>query len=405
MIDDPVTGRRPVTPSDLGGGAFAQASFSALISGGTATLPFTTNAVYARYSITGALTIARGSSAIPGTQATVTLVANGTNTPTFSGFTELSGSSGWVNTSGIRNLITFFYDGTTYWYSIQQDLALSPIDVTAPTLSTAIISGAAPTQIVLTYNESLLTTGDGVPDTSDYTISASGGAVTVSSIGVSGSAVTLTCSRSFTQGETVTISYTPGSTGRVQDASANIAASLTSQAVTLNFEGFLRFGTLTTYVESGNGTTGYTYTTGSTGTGLATVSLPPSTDGWVSMDMEAAGNREQILGFKLANSANAYNGADPYITLCYVSGGDQLTRGTDGGGITTFLAFGAAAGKRVRLRRVGSTGDILLETTIDSGSNWTTQYTWTAKSTARLYVNINALGAGNVAKPRSSGLA
>ncbi len=102
-------------------------------------------------------------------------------------------------------------------------------DVTAPTLSSAVINSAG-TSLTLTYNEALDT--GSTPATGAYTV---GGPFTtdVTAVLVTGSTVVLTLSPAVSDGATMTVSYTPGGSP-VQDVAGNDAASLTSQAVTNN---------------------------------------------------------------------------------------------------------------------------------------------------------------------------
>lgn len=53
-------------------------------------------------------------------RTTYRLIANGTNVPTFTGFTESSESIGYYNSNGILNIIVFEWDGVTAWYRISQ---------------------------------------------------------------------------------------------------------------------------------------------------------------------------------------------------------------------------------------------------------------------------------------------
>jgi uncharacterized repeat protein (TIGR02059 family) len=106
-------------------------------------------------------------------------------------------------------------------------------DTTAPELSSAVVPSAG-TTLGLTYNENLLASGDGIPDIADYSLSSGGTAVTISAVSVSGAIVTLNLARTITSGETLSFNYAAGASGRVQDASNNIASDLASQAVTNN---------------------------------------------------------------------------------------------------------------------------------------------------------------------------
>ena len=102
-------------------------------------------------------------------------------------------------------------------------------DVTAPALSTATIDG---TSLVLTYNENLDTAS--VPAASDFTVTGIAAGTTVSTVAISGKAVTLTMANAAVAGDSaVKVSYTPGA-NKIQDAAGNAAAALTNQAVTNN---------------------------------------------------------------------------------------------------------------------------------------------------------------------------
>ena len=110
-----------------------------------------------------------------------------------------------------------------------QAVTNNTLDTTAPALAAtnpAVVSGDT---LVLTYNEALDSGSTPAPDA--YTVA--GAARAVSNVAVSGSAVTLTLASAVTVGQTVTVSYTPGTTP-VQDTSGNAAAAFTNQAVTNN---------------------------------------------------------------------------------------------------------------------------------------------------------------------------
>jgi uncharacterized repeat protein (TIGR02059 family) len=101
-------------------------------------------------------------------------------------------------------------------------------DVTAPTLSSAVIPSSGLT-LVLTYNEPL----DAASVPAAGAFSLSGTAQTVSSVGVSGSAVTLTLSGAVGMGATISLTYTPGG-APIRDLAGNNAASITAHLVTNN---------------------------------------------------------------------------------------------------------------------------------------------------------------------------
>lgn len=95
-------------------------------------------------------------------------------------------------------------------------------DSVAPTVTARTID-AAGTSLTLTFSEA-------VTGSTGFSLTASGGAVTPSYASGSGtSSYTFTLSRTIAQGETVTLSYTPGN---VADGAGNALASITNAAVT-----------------------------------------------------------------------------------------------------------------------------------------------------------------------------
>lgn len=86
----------------------------------SATIPLDGNKYMEQTLVTGALTLTAGSTLVPGAQCTLTLVSNGVNTPTFSGFQKWSGSGAWDNTNGAVNELAFFVMGDRAYYSIAQ---------------------------------------------------------------------------------------------------------------------------------------------------------------------------------------------------------------------------------------------------------------------------------------------
>lgn len=106
---------------------------------------------------------------------------------------------------------------------------VQPVDSTPPSFSSAQVTSAAPTQIVITMNETL---ANSVPPTSAFTVS---GGKTVSGVSVSGTTVTVTVNSAYVNGDTITISYAqPGANPRLQDAAGNATTSFGPSAVTNN---------------------------------------------------------------------------------------------------------------------------------------------------------------------------
>lgn len=69
--------------------------------------------------IAAGLNFTPAASAEAGGACTLTLYADGVDTPTFGGgFTQDPASGGWKNDAGVPNIVNFRYDGTTYWYRL-----------------------------------------------------------------------------------------------------------------------------------------------------------------------------------------------------------------------------------------------------------------------------------------------
>lgn len=184
-----------------------------------------------RLTQSGVATFASSSTLTPnttnpksGATSLVRVIADG-STPNLSAFKLTTGSQNFVPTSGTTNVLGFFYDGLYYWLTMFQETGATPLDIVAPTLSSAVIADNNRTQLVLTYNEAL-DTGAGL-SASDFTISGK----TLSTLAVSGSAITATVTVPFTYSDVVTIS---GGNGKIRDVSLNLSTNLSAQAVTNN---------------------------------------------------------------------------------------------------------------------------------------------------------------------------
>jgi hypothetical protein len=101
-------------------------------------------------------------------------------------------------------------------------------DTTAPSLSTAQVLNSAPTQIVLTFNETLAAL---TPAASAFAVS---GGKTVTSVNRSGSQLTLTCSAAYAYGDSITVTYTKPGSNQIQDAAGNQTNSFGPSSVTNN---------------------------------------------------------------------------------------------------------------------------------------------------------------------------
>lgn len=104
------------------------------------------------------------------------------------------------------------------------------LDLTPPSISSAVVENADPDAVVITYTEAL-DTGN-VPATTQYTINdPSANAVT--SVNISGSTVTLGLTNPIENGDTVTLGYSQSGTA-LRDLAGNLAGSVSSVSVTNN---------------------------------------------------------------------------------------------------------------------------------------------------------------------------
>ena len=119
-------------------------------------------------------------------------------------------------------------DGTTMWVVDEGDgdtFSIRAYDLFVPGISVAVVHGAT---LTLVYNRLLDTSSQ--PAAADFTVTVAGSRRTVSGVAVNGAAVTLTLASPVAQGETVTVSYTPGD-APLRSTAGGDAGSLASQAV------------------------------------------------------------------------------------------------------------------------------------------------------------------------------
>lgn len=115
----------------------------------TTAIPFTCmNGKMAPHTVSGAITFtANTTNAMPWAGVGLRLTADGTNEPDFSDFKKASTSENYDNSTGVVNVVLFWYDGVDYWYSVYQEFALDALSVPG-SFAAAVISG---TQIDLSW--------------------------------------------------------------------------------------------------------------------------------------------------------------------------------------------------------------------------------------------------------------
>ena len=387
-----------VTPTAASFEAFAALNPIGLTYG--TTIAFTQSGEMPLQTVSGPIAFtASTTNARAGVTVSVDLRANGTNVPTFSGFREWDGSSGYVNTSNVRNCITFFYRGGTAYYSINQQFgaAADPTPATAVTM-TGPASGrvsAASTNFTVGANGTI--TGTIVVTPSD---SAGGGTFTPTTVSISAAT------------PTATFTYTAASVGAKTISATNNGGLTNPSNITYTPFAFVRYNSASAVgpiAEAGDATVGYTYTTTSGGldtNGFVAVTTPKVPDlAWVAIQGDGTADLG-ILGLSVSATPVPYNHATtPYKAAVWVAGGNWY-RMTNGAAVTN-TTVAAANGTYARLRRSGT--DVIAELSTDNGVTWpTTLYTWTGliASTDVLYAQfgVSVTPTGKVIKPIQAGM-
>ncbi len=112
------------------------------------------NTILPPTSVTGAIDFTLTGTPSPFIETYVRLTANGTNIPTFSGFTVWPGSGVWDNVNGHLNHISFFSDNNVAYYAVTPDSATA---FDPSTKQDTLVSG---TNIKTVNSTTLLGSGD-----------------------------------------------------------------------------------------------------------------------------------------------------------------------------------------------------------------------------------------------------
>ena len=188
-------------------------------------VPFTQNAQMPRQQLRNAVAFSPNpTGALLGVTVETSLVADGINPPSFTGFKEWGGSAGYLNTAGTVNYLQMRFDGLDYTYSVVQ--VINP--VAAPILTGASANSGQNT-ITLTYSKALNTAQ--VPAGATFALANSGGVQGVSGVAIAGSTVTLTTSRTMAGTDTVALAYTPPSSNPLASSDGEYAGAVAALTV------------------------------------------------------------------------------------------------------------------------------------------------------------------------------
>lgn len=331
------------------------------------------------------------------------IAANGTNVPTFSAdFHEDGTSSGYVNTgdniSGVINTLAVWREFGIYKYAWSQtvDLAQAYLpDAIKPTIASMAIGNATPTLVNVTMSEAIAGV---LPAASAFTVTVNGAGRTVNSVaGVDTTHFNLVLASAAVFGDVVLATYTKPGSNPLKDNSGNEADTQAGITVANNVSGSnvaVRFGSLTSVTESGDGTAGWNYThdgtgSGFSGLGLSTLSLASTADGSISYVNGSASVGAHFLGLKsvatpgtYANMAYGLRGVNPGTGFYRV-----IIAGAEAAATNSITG---AVGDIVRLRIDRTTAQCIIEVArAASPTTWINVHTYTGVPVTRYYFAIN----------------
>ena len=260
---------------------------------------------------------------------------------------------------------------------------ISAPDLTAPVFQSAQVANANKNKIVLTYNEDL--SSSVIPATTDF--SPSGGK-TVTNVAISGPTVTLTVNSNYANGDTITVSYTPG-TNKLQDLNGNFAASLSSQSVTNNIQADFQtvvWENLVNTTESGGFLNYQAPTAGARGT----VALTVSAGFEVKAQLTSLCPATVVMIDKDASNAYAWGGSQAFEAGFYYFGPGFYV--TQNGTVFIEKENPFTVPKWAKMRRSGN--DVIISTSPDD-ITYTDVHTFTGALSGITTVYIHVLFAEN----------
>lgn len=147
VVDEP-----EVTHGGSGGGSGGGSTDIAFAT--VVPLTFDGNAYMPIQTVNAAYTFTAASGAVRNALVVLPMIADGNSAhvPDFSAFWESNSSSGWDNTTGIYNLVQFWFDGSYKWVSIFQQIGAQPVAAAASavTLARSAASAVIGTPVTIT---------------------------------------------------------------------------------------------------------------------------------------------------------------------------------------------------------------------------------------------------------------
>jgi uncharacterized repeat protein (TIGR02059 family) len=149
----------------------------------------------------------------------------------------INGSSAAINSAAnSTSIITFLYNDviSDYVFCVETLVVgvTGGLDTTAPTLLSAVVANAAPSNLVLTFNETLDSAS--TPATTDFDVQVNGASRNRDLVTISGATITLHLVSPIVNGDVITVSYLAGGVNKIQDVAGNDAPAFVNTAVTNN---------------------------------------------------------------------------------------------------------------------------------------------------------------------------
>lgn len=138
---------------------------------------------------------------------------------------------------------------------------------------------------------------------------------------------------------------------------------------------------------------------GGPGFGVSSKILAASTDGYIQSDYSGVTYKDSVIGMDASAANTDYGSYDYAVGVDSASGRYAYV---ENGSITVHGSLTAVSGDKMRIKRTGST--FTAEKTTD-GTNWTNIRTFTATSTAQMYLKANVIAATNyILNPKGFGI-
>ena len=288
-------------------------------------------------------------------------------------------------------------------------------DTVAPGFVSAVVANSTPSIVNVTMSEALAT--GFVPAASAFAVSGK----TVSSVALNGATVNLTLSAAVASSDALTVAYTPPGSNKLQDAAGNLTAAFGPASVANTVAAapsaqFVRFASTPNTTESGNGSTGWTYTgnggqTDTAAVGVGDLNLASGQDGWFGADFPTLGSSSgAFIGLSSSSTPGTVPAWEYVLRAFTLAGNLGFSVAVGGTWVVGDPDVGASNGTAVASNttgriRVAGTSVIFEASANGLFTDTVTLYTATGQAAAVHRPRLATYNAGVTVKPRGLGLA